>query len=285
MRREAQITAQVTEMYLRSNGSPVYSGSAVEFFTSIYKNQDLPLNIRMAAAAQAKEYEEPKMTESREAFLAARAKEVSEAERQRRLDAECKTIDELIAIAEQTMEENALLAAAALDELQGLVDAGERTANAAAKIRSWWAKPMPLLPAPSETPIVEPDDVPYSPPGGGYFYDGKNPPAAPTAREAPAPLYDTPEPVHRARAASPSPASAPSPAPRLGGGLDNADLRDVSQHCTKPMPPGAAVVLFTEPHKNFWVDGVGTVSADEDGEIVASDAATASALPGCRTAR
>jgi len=203
----------------------------------------------MAAAAQAKEYEEPKMTESREAFLAARAKEVSEAERQRRLDAECKTIDELIAGFDEVRRD--------CDQgLLELVDAGEVSAAAAAIIRSWWGvKPTALLPPPSEEPIGEPE------PDGDLYRNGINPgaddtppepPQAPPTREAPPPYYEASKPVPRDHAAAPSPASDDLP-PWFGG----------------PAASPSVTILYARPYQNFWCGRA--YCAGERGEIRVED--------------
>jgi hypothetical protein len=55
----------------------------------------------------------------------------------------------------------------------------------------------------------------------------------------------------------------------------------------KPPPPGF-VLLHCEPHRNFWINGTGTVSANERGELlVADDEAQIATLQraGCRLNR
>jgi hypothetical protein len=146
-------------------------------------------------------------------------------------------------------------------EICELLKAGEITPKAAEAIRRWHLPPeRPLLPPPSEPEVaIISDDT-----------DAPQPPAAPPARQTP-PLYSaTPE----RETTTPRPAMPPA-----------GD--DLPPWCPAPAPVDAVTILFTEPFRNFWIGGRGVVSADENGEIVASNASIAENLlrAGCRASR
>jgi hypothetical protein len=246
---------QEAETFLRTNGAAIFEGDSVAFLMTIYKNENLPLNIRQNAAVAASSFERPRMSDNRVLLLESRAKEQSEEERRRLIAEGDQRLDDLIATFEHFVADRE-------SEILGLLESGEITPKAAEAIRSWHLKPeLPLLPPPS-------------PPCAPYHETSPEPHRSPLASETP-PLSDTAKPKSPNSQCAPLPRIDPRPAPWLSGALD------------KPIPPpGAAIVLFTEPHRNFWIGGIGAISANEDGEI-AADAATASQLinAGCRPTR
>jgi hypothetical protein len=182
---------QEAETFLRTNGDAVFQGDSIAFLMTIYKNENLPLNIRQNAAVAASSFERPRMSDNRVLLLEAREKEQSEEERRLLIEAGDRRLDDLVAMWDGFVADRET-------EISALLEAGEITPRAAEAIRLWHLKPEPpLLPAPEPVP-----------------------------KPSPPPLHDTAEPEPSNRRISPlgrvDPAPDPpiNPAPWLDGSLD-----------------------------------------------------------------
>jgi hypothetical protein len=187
------------ETFLRTNGNAVFEGDSVAFLMTIYKNENLPLNIRQNAAVAASSFERARMSDNRVLLLESRAKEQSEEERRLLIEAGDRRLDDLTAMWDEFVRDRE-------SEILGLLEAGDITPRAAEAIRHWHLKPdLPLSPAPKSMA-----DNPVS----------SEPPPAPSTRETPPPIIATPELEHPLQRPAAEPAAPVSPAPWLDGSLD-----------------------------------------------------------------
>ena len=58
--RSERATTQAVE-FLQTNGEAIFAGDSLAFAVSIYKNEKLPLNVRMLAAGLALPFERPRL--------------------------------------------------------------------------------------------------------------------------------------------------------------------------------------------------------------------------------
>jgi hypothetical protein len=61
--RSKQVRADITE-FLRTNPEGIFDGDSLELAVSVYKNENLPLNLRLHALALAIPYERPRLVAS-----------------------------------------------------------------------------------------------------------------------------------------------------------------------------------------------------------------------------
>jgi hypothetical protein len=59
--RSERATTQAVE-FLQTNGEAIFAGDSLAFAVSIYKNEKLPLNVRMLAAGLALPFERPRLS-------------------------------------------------------------------------------------------------------------------------------------------------------------------------------------------------------------------------------
>jgi hypothetical protein len=214
---------QEAETFLRTNGDAIFEGDSIAFLITIYKNENLPLNIRQNAAIAASSFERPRMSENRVLLLEKRAQEESEEQRNARIAEGDKRLDDLIAQWEWFVRERD-------SELQALISAGGVTVAAAETIRSWWQMPAedaPLaLPAPSEPTTGNFSQSPPEPRGRPPVSEMPPPlseaiPESPNGQTSPLPAIDADRPPWLAEK---QPRTAPEPEPQV----TNADWIEVN---------------------------------------------------------
>ena len=55
---------EMAELYLRTEGHPAFPGDSLDFLVSIYKNEDMPVPLRVQCAVAAAVYERPRLMAS-----------------------------------------------------------------------------------------------------------------------------------------------------------------------------------------------------------------------------